>query len=306
MGSMTSPARPENPDAARALREHPNQRYIGDRDLTAWPSAAGRILVELAQRLRRRLAPHNVLIVVLVIGLALVAGLTAAAGAVYDAVVEADGVAVLDHPALDVAKEARTPLLNTVVQAFTFLGSGIGMPVLATLIAVGLALAWRQWTPILLIAATAAGSLTLTVVGKAVVGRARPALADAVPPYELSASFPSGHTLNAVALAGVVAYMLVRWQRRRWARILTILSTGLFAVAMGLSRVYLGHHWLTDVLVAVALGLGWLTMVITAHRLLLDAAEEANARPRPRCRRPSADRLRVTGGRRVAVAPHRC
>jgi membrane-associated phospholipid phosphatase len=63
---------------------------------------------------------------------------------------------------------------------------------------------------VLLIAATAAGSLTLTVVGKALVGRVRPAPADAVPPYELSASFPSGHTLNAVALAGIVAYLLVR------------------------------------------------------------------------------------------------
>jgi PAP2 superfamily len=210
MGSMTSPARPEDPDAARALQERPNQRYIGDRDLTAWPSAAGRTLVELAQPLGRRLAPHNVLIVVLVIGLALVAALTAAAGAVYDAVVEADGVAALDHPALALAKAARTPPLTTVVQAFTFLGGGVGMPILATLIAVGLALAWRQWTPVLLITATAAGSLTLTVVGKAVVERVRPALADAVPPYELSASFPSGHTLNSVALAGMVAYLLVR------------------------------------------------------------------------------------------------
>jgi membrane-associated phospholipid phosphatase len=269
MGPVTSPARPEDPDAARALQESPQQRYIGDRDLTAWPSAAGRALVELAQRLRRRLTPHNVLIVVLVLGLALVAALTAAAGAVYDAVAEADGVAALDHPALDVAKAARTPPLTALVQAFTFLGGSIGMAVLATFIAVALALAWRQWTPILLIAATAAGSLTLTVVGKAVVGRVRPALADAVPPYELSPSFPSGHTLNSVALAGVVAYLLVRWQHGRLARTLTVASAGLFAVAMGLSRVYLGHHWLTDVLVAWALGLGWLTMVITAHRLLL-------------------------------------
>ena len=282
MGSMTSPARPEDPDAARALEERPHQRYIGDRDLTAWPTAAGRTLLQLTRPLRRRLAPHNVLIVVLIIGLALVAALTAAAGAVYDAVVEADGVAALDHPALDLAKAARTPPLTTVVQAFTFLGGGIGMPILATLIAIGLTLAWRQWTPILLIAATAAGSLSLTIVGKAVVGRVRPTLADAVPPYELSASFPSGHALNSVALAGMVAYLLVRRQQRRWARILTILSTGLFALAMGLSRVYLGAHWLTDVLVAWALGLGWLTVVVTAHRLLL------TLRTPPRPHHPSA------------------
>ena len=43
----------------------------------------------------------------------------------------------------------------------------------------------------------------------------------------------------------------------------------IWALAMGLSRVFLGHHWLTDVIFAWLLGAAWLTLVITSHRLFL-------------------------------------
>lgn len=91
----------------------------------------------------------------------------------------------------------------------------------------------------------------------------------AVPPYETSPSFPSGHSLNALVIAGIVAYLLVMRQERTRTRVVTITLAALFAVSMGLSRVFLGHHWLTDVLVAWTLGLAWLAVVITAHRLFL-------------------------------------
>jgi undecaprenyl-diphosphatase len=201
-------------------------------------------------RLHRRLAPLRVLIVILVVGLALTAALTAAAGAVYDAVVEADGVAALDHPALDAAKAARTPPLTTLVQAFTTLGGPIGMPVLATVVAVGLGVAWRQWTPVLLIAATAAGSLTLTIIGKAAVGRTRPPLADAVPPDETVRVLPQW------------SHPELRGPGRR-GRVSADASTAAQAcpdrdpllrlrvrARHGAEPIYLGYHWLTDVLVA--------------------------------------------------------
>jgi len=162
------------------------------------------------------------------------------------------------------------------------------MAVLATVVTVVLALLWRSRTPLVLMVIAVAGSLSMTTVGKAVVGRARPPLADAVPPFESSPSFPSGHSLNSVVIAGLVAYLLVRRQQRKRTRALTVAVAGLFAVAMGLSRVFLGHHWLTDVLVAWTLGLAWLAVVITAHRLFLtvrragataDAGARGDAQP---------------------------
>lgn len=97
---MSPPPR-EEPVVSRALDEQPDQRYVGDRDLTAWPTGAGSGLARLAARLRERLTPHAVLLVALAVGLVLAAGLTALAGAVYDAVTEDDGVAALDRPVLD-------------------------------------------------------------------------------------------------------------------------------------------------------------------------------------------------------------
>ena len=48
-----------------------------------------------------------------------------------------------------------------------------------------------------------------------------------------------------------------------------LVAGGVFVVAMGLSRVFLGHHWLSDVVMGWVLGLAWLCVVGTAHRLYL-------------------------------------
>lgn len=256
------------------MEERPQQDYIGKRDLTTWPSAAGQRMAAIAAGSTRWFRPRNLLGLTLVIGLLIVGVLTALAGKVYDAVIDAEGVAALDQPALDAAISSRTSIGNTVITAYTNVGGPVGMPVLATLVALGLALLWRQRTPIVLIAVTAVGSLLLTIVGKTVVGRTRPPLTDAVPPFEHSASFPSGHALNSAAIAGVVAYLLLRRQQQAGTRAFTVIAAVTFILTMGLSRVYLGHHWLTDVLVAWTVGFAWLVAVITAHRMFLTARRQ--------------------------------
>ncbi|GAA4046513.1 hypothetical protein GCM10023063_37130 [Arthrobacter methylotrophus] len=246
-------------------------RFVGDTDLAQWKTPAGRWLASRAQRLSARLGPYGVLILTLAAGAIIASLLAFTTGWVYDAVTEADGVAALDHPALEAAKALRSPALDAAATAYTDLGGGIGMPILAAIATAVLVLRRRSWTPGILIVTAAAGSLFMTIAGKQLIGRARPPLSDAVPPYEYSPSFPSGHSLNSFVIAGIVAYVIILRCRSRRARAWTVTTAAIFALTIGLSRVFLGHHWLTDVLAAWTLGAAWLVLVITAHRVYLTA-----------------------------------
>ncbi|WP_051423059.1 phosphatase PAP2 family protein [Arthrobacter sp. MA-N2] len=246
-------------------------RFVGDTDLARWKTPAGRWLAARAQRLSARLGPYGVLILTLAAGAIIASLLAFTTGWVYDAVTEADGVAALDHPVLEAAKTLRSPALDVAATAYTDLGGGIGMPILAAIATAVLVLRRRSWTPGILIVTAAAGSLFMTIAGKQLVGRARPPLSDAVPPYEYSPSFPSGHSLNSFVIAGIVAYVIILRCHSRRARAWTVTTAALFALTIGLSRVFLGHHWLTDVLAAWTLGAAWLVLVSTAHRVYLTA-----------------------------------
>lgn len=79
-------------------------------------------------------------------------------------------------------------------------------------------------------------------------------------------SFPSGHTLHYVSFWGFFAYVCftrLKGRRQRWAPV--AFSSWIIAT-VGPSRIYLGHHWLTDVLASYCLGVGYLATLIGLHR----------------------------------------
>lgn len=278
---------------------------LGDRSLTRWPAVLAVTLVRLIrwavglvrgllpEPLRARLdgagLPWLVLSATAGLGGALVALATVATAGLYDDVEDGEGVSRLDRPVLDWVAGWRTPWLNQAVTAFTDLGSTRVMVPMMLAVAGLLWWRWRRPTPAILMAVAAAGSVLMTVVGKDLVGRVRPPLALAVPPYETSPSFPSGHTLNSWVLWILIGYLIAtRLPTRRGAVIASIIAV-LLATAMGMSRVYLGHHWPTDVLVAWALGTAWLTVLVTSHRLALTASHATSSNRQAR-RRRDADR----------------
>lgn len=206
---------------------------------------------------------------VLLLGVVVASTCTWAAGELYEAVHDDSGLARIDGPVLDVMVAHREPWLDGVAIAFTTIGGPVVSPILVTIVMAVLAWRWRSVMPIVLMAAATAGSLVMTVAGKDLIGRARPPQALAVPPFETSPSFPSGHALNATVIAGIVAYVVLTRSRRPVSRRLVAGVAIAYALLMGMTRVYLGHHWLTDVLTGWLLGLAWLAVVIAAHQLVV-------------------------------------
>jgi undecaprenyl-diphosphatase len=77
-------------------------------------------------------------------------------------------------------------------------------------------------------------------------------------------SFPSGHTMAATVLYGVLAVLLVTKVKRQRSKVLIGLAASLLIVLVGFSRMYLGAHYLSDVLGAIAEGLAWMSLCLTA------------------------------------------
>lgn len=191
------------------------------------------------------------------------------AGDLYESVADESALRSIDQPVQDWMINNRPPWLTGFVAWFSNTGGPIFQPIITALLAGYFAWRWRSWTPIIITALAGIGALGGTIAGKKIVGRLRPPIEQSIPPYEYSPSFPSGHTLNGIVVAGIVAYLLMHWYRGKLARAIILLLATIYALAMGLSRVYLGHHWLTDVFVGWLLGGAWILAVITLHRVWL-------------------------------------
>jgi membrane-associated phospholipid phosphatase len=240
----------------------------------------------LRERVGQWFKPYAALWITLLVGGVLIIAMALLGAEVYDSVVDDEGLTSLDLPALEFSQDLRNPALDAGMTAFTNIGGGIGMPILASLLTAWLTFLSRTWRPIILVGGAALVSTLATTFGKRLVGRTRPDHVEAVPPYETSPSFPSGHTLNTTVVIGVLLYLICLQFQILWVRITAITAGTIFIIAMGLSRVFLGHHWMTDVMAGWFLGLAWVGIVILAHRLFHLTRRHEHAGPAPTFEHP--------------------
>jgi membrane-associated phospholipid phosphatase len=115
----------------------------------------------------------------------------------------------------------------------------------------------RRWYALLTLLLTVPGGSLLGELIKELVHRDRPYHQSTL--IDLSGySFPSGHTLAATLLYGLLASFALLVLKSLWLRILAAAGAALIITLVGLSRIALGAHFLTDVLGAMAVGLAWL------------------------------------------------
>lgn len=172
------------------------------------------------------------------------------------------GIGELNKPILDWVLGIRNPLLTSFAQIVTSIAS----PLIFTIIVLTVAIIWaftkrELWRPSLLIISVAIAAATSTAL-KAVTMDARPDQINMIPAFETNFSFPSGHTISMVVFMLVFGYVIYSRNYslgRLWAWLVAaLIGTGLIAA----SRLYLGYHWLTDVVASIGLGFIILALII--------------------------------------------
>jgi undecaprenyl-diphosphatase len=162
----------------------------------------------------------------------------------------------LDPGILRFAVAHRERWLTEVMRTVTWFGSAVVL--VPMLIALAGWLVWRHagWWSAALIAGPVVGAGISQRIAAALIERPRPPVVDHL--VQASAySFPSGHATQALAGWGAVAIAFAAG-RRTPARIWAAIGSTALILAVGVSRIYLGVHWFTDVLAGYALGAVWL------------------------------------------------
>jgi undecaprenyl-diphosphatase len=191
------------------------------------------------------------------IGIAIAAFALWGFAAIADEVLEKE-TTTFDTTILLILQKLHTPLLDQIMLGFTFIGDPKVLFVVALVGCFGFILQ-RQRTEAVILAIAGVGAIGLNFLLKDLFARSRPELWQRTIDVRYY-SFPSGHAMISVVVYGLVGYFLATRFKRQNGWIISL--TALLVAVIGLSRLYLGVHWPTDIIAGYAAGLIWLVACI--------------------------------------------
>lgn len=195
-----------------------------------------------------------------VVGLLLAAACTWLFFAIADEFPEKGAMVRVDNAVATWLQVHGTETGETIFVGVSYLGAQV---LVALLIAVAIVLIVRRdWRHVAVLAVTCGGGAVLNNVLKIVFHRARPTYA--VEFHADSWSFPSGHAMDSLIVYGLFAYWL--GARQPEYRLFIYAAAAALIGAIGYARLYLGVHYLSDVVAGYSAGFVWLSVCVTGYQ----------------------------------------
>lgn len=214
------------------------------------------------ESLLARLSPDGTRRLALTVGVLVMIGAAWAFGSIAEAVMQGREITRTDLAIAQWFHANATTALTGAVLVFTHMHSAPGLLMLSALFALFLAKTKQQYW-LLTLALTVPGGMLLNFALKHFFERARPTFDE--PLLSLTTySFPSGHAAGSTVFYGVLTAYLVCMSQSWWLRVVISLSAVIMVALVALSRMYLGVHYLSDVLAGIVEGIGWLALVLTS------------------------------------------
>ncbi|MGW9415435.1 phosphatase PAP2 family protein [Arthrobacter cupressi] len=211
----------------------------------------------------------------------------------YAQVQTTSGLVLLDGPVHDALLGICGPFLTALAGAV----SAATSPLLISVVCVGFCVAWwirgrELWRPAVLLFAMAFTEV-VTTAAKEWVARPRPPARNFLLGPEDALSFPSGHTAGTTVFLFALAYFVASRSGRRSTAVLAPPAAVAGTLLAAFSRVYLGYHWMSDVVASFGLGLA-----VTAIVVFADAVRRGSegADPGGADSDPAASRGAISGG----------
>jgi membrane protein DedA with SNARE-associated domain/membrane-associated phospholipid phosphatase len=224
--------------------------------------AMRRSFAPVSDFLRARLSPGGYLGLHFTVGMLIFIGAVALFTTIAEDVVAGTGFIILDHHLAQWLHAHATPRFTALMFVVTAFGS---VPIVAgvSLLVAALLIWHRDWDRLLTLALSVPGGSLVNVVMKEAFQRPRPSLKEAFV-HLTSYSFPSGHAMSSVLLYGLLAIFAIQsFEKWDW-RVSSALAGIVMIALIGFSRLYLGAHYLSDVLGGVLEGVAWLALCLTA------------------------------------------
>ncbi|MCJ8164706.1 phosphatase PAP2 family protein [Pontibacter sp. E15-1] len=203
--------------------------------------------------------PFTLISLVFVLNIALLSELT-------ESVLESAWIVTLDETFTGLLFKVRSEALSQVLYAFTQLGEQETVFIVGGVVS-AIFLYRRNFVALFVFWFTLAGVGISTRYGKTFFSRERPS---EVAYYAVEHfSFPSGHATTVLAMYGLLAYFLYRHYHTHPWRELVLWLAGILIVIVGFSRIYLGVHFLSDVLAGFLLGALWLLVGVSLMEVMI-------------------------------------